>query len=399
MSRFAPEKRNVRSSSNGAANGKYVFKTNVWEVYVPYNKGFIIFKLLPGLNPEDGGETLDPVVLPDGSFGEWTKSVPIVQCGKGDHQVSFCAWTDYSTPDNEWDTPYYLAYTMVTRMNKLPKGDINRVESWVGLLHDGSKNEPATMPRPSEHTLAFCVPIFDQRGRRDLEQTKRQLHVLNLKKMATQALRDAVDYCMDNNVDILDFATGPLVSMWSGAAPDPWTGQPGSQDDRQYKTRLLDAVPDSPITKDISADAEAYKNLLLPWSHIINCPSMEQQARWCMNALPLDMLAQAWKDPMGNYLGFVTEDMAQRLDEGCRLAWEAEQKIRDAQHAKFSGRATFVQPTQSAPTNQAPTLTQFPSAIPGLTKPISYNPVPEKFSGMMSDQIPFDESDPDIERL
>lgn len=450
MSRFCVEQRVNRSafSSSSSSRSTHLFKAsaNVWEVFVPWQKGFSLFKVLPGLNPEDGGETLDPMMLPDGSFGSWQTSAPVVVCGKGDQQITFCALTDFYHPVSLNQTPYYLAYNMVTRMSKLPQNDLNRVDSWVNLLYGTGSMDPALMQKPVDHTFVGVLNLMGKNNA--LERSLNQLHVLHLKRQATEALRNAVNSCSAANIDITDFREGPLVSLWSSNVEDPWTSEPANKNARDYGWRLLDAIPNSSVSKDMSAYAEQIKNLLLPWSHVIYCPSLEQQARWCMEVLPPDLLFQAWKDPMGSFYSFVTDDMANQLNEGCRLKWQQENAIQAARQARFSQVQQPVQTASQAPVQQtaptfsqapvAPTMTQAPqsqprafvqkeaaqpiqqprfttskpaveqtpqvnvsSSIPGLVPPSprSYSPVPEQCKDMMSNDIPFDEDDPDIEKL
>lgn len=438
MSKFGIEKRVNRSAFNNSSSSSrntHLFKAsaNVWEVFVPYQKGFTLFKVLPGLNPEDGGDTLDPMILPDGSFGSWQTSAPVVVCGKGEQQVTFCALTDFYHPTSVNQTPYYLAYNMVNRMSKLPSNDLNRVDSWVNLLYGTGANDPAVMPKPTDHTFVAVINLSTSKGQDVVERALNQLHILHLKTAATRALRDAVNSCSASGIDITDFQNGPLVSIWSGVADDPWTSAPGNKDSRQYNYRLLDSIPNSSTTKDFSQYAARFKDMLLPWSHILYCPSMEEQARWCMEALPPDLLFQAWKDPMGSFYPFVTDDMANQLNEGCRLKWERENARQAAQQARFARVETpaqapqqmfrpapqqqqnFVINTQPAQPVQQPVQSQNPtqqnvgptprvdisSSIPGLIPPSarSYSPVPDQFKDMLSKNIPFDADNPDIEKL
>lgn len=421
MSRFVAEQRVNRSAFNSSSSTRntHLFKAsaNVWEVFVPYQRGFTLFKILPGLNPEDGGDTLDPMVLPDGSFGSWQTSAPVVVCGKGEQQVTFCALTDFYHPVSLNQTPYYLAYNMVVRMSKLPQNDLNRVDSWVNLLYGTGSMDPACMQKPADHTFVAVINLSSGRGQVNIERSLNQLHVLHLKRQATQALRDAVNSCSSSGVDITDFKNGPIVSIWSGVADDPWTSAPGSKDSRQYNYRLFDAIPNSQVTKDFSSYANAFKDILLPWSHVIYCPTLEQQARWCMEALPPDLLFQAWKDPMGSFYPFVTEDMAAQLNEGCRIKWANENARQAARQAKMAGfnppmqqaapatvqqpvQQPMVRPEQSMRVEETPQV-NVSSSIPGLVPPAarSYSPVPDQFKDMLSKNIPFNEDDPDIEKL
>lgn len=434
MSKFGIEQRVNRSALNVSSSGanfsnSHLFKANanVREVFIPWQKGFSLVKILKGLNPEDGGETFDPMILPDGSFGSWQTSAPVVVLGKGEQQTTFCALSDFYHPVNLNQTPYYLAYNMVSRMSKMPQNDLNRVDSWVNLLYGTGSTDPAVMQKPAEHTFVAVINLVGKNN--TIERSLNQLHVLHLKRQATVALRNAVNSCMASGVDITDFRDGPLVSIWSSNVEDPWTNEPANKNARDYGWRLFDSVPNTGITKDFSAYESQVKDLLLPWSHILYCPSLEQQARWCMDVLPPSLLTQAWKDPMGSFYSFVTDAMAKQLDEGCRIEWQQESARQAEKQARMYGRYNQtsqqvpqqttqpVPPAQPAPKPVAPRFTtggnstpnpveqppqvNMNSSIPGLIPPSprSYSPVPEQFKNMLSDGIPFDSDDPDIEKL
>ena len=429
MPRFSPIKRfNYKGSQNKSANaGKHLFKAeaNVWETFVPYSQGYLVFKILPGPNPDDGGETFDPMWRGPFEFGSWQIKLPVVICGKGDKQVTFCPFdsNEDCTPLDE--TPYYMVYNMLKDMKNRPVGDPNRVDAWVALLQDSGPTETATIPKPGDHTFAFVIPVYNAKGIVDVEQNKTHINVLHLKTLGDRALRDCCEECARVNppIDLTDFRDGPLVSMWSSNVADPWTGAPCNRDDRNYHTRLLDAIPGTHITKDFSRDIEFYKNILAPWEYIIETPSLEQQAKWIMDVLPLDLLARAWETSGGNYASFVNQEMALRLDDGCRAAIQAEQARRDAQFAQMNSRFTqrSAATAQSAQTHEPITpLFQQPgtqppqpntqSSIPGFTPMGGYPPVPNQYGNLMSNPPqnqqpnppqtpPFKPDDPDMEQL
>ena len=422
MPRFAPIKRfNYKASTNKSANaGKHLFKpeANVWETFVPFSQGYLVFKILPGLNPDDGGETFDPMWRSPFEFGSWQTSIPVVSCGKGDKMVTFCPLDSTADATSLDDTPYYLVYNMLNEMRKRPIGDAGRVDAWVALLQDSGPTESATIPKPQEHTFAFIIPIYNAKGIVDIEQNKNHINVLHLKTLGARALRDVCEECSRANpeIDLTDFRDGPLVSMWSSNVADPWTGTPSNRDDRNYHTRLLEAVPGTNITKDFSRDREFYKNILAPWEYLIETPSLEQQAKWIMDVLPLDLLARAWETSGGNYRDFVTQEMAQKLDDGCRAAIQAEQARQAAQFAQMSRRFQTTPQQQSLPHDPITPLFQQPgtqtpppntqSSIPGFTPLGGYPPVPNQYGNLMNNpkqqpefKPPFDTDDPDMERL
>ena len=377
-----------------------------------------MFKILPGLNPDDGGETFDPMWRGPFEFGSWQTSIPVVSCGKGDKMVTFCPLDSTADATSLDETPYYLVYNMLNDMRKRPIGDAGRVDAWVALLQDSGPTESATIPKPQEHTFAFIIPIYNAKGIVDIEQNKNHINVLHLKTLGARALRDVCEECSRANpeIDLTDFRDGPLVSMWSSNVADPWTGTPSNRDDRNYHTRLLEAVPGTNITKDFSRDREFYKNILAPWEYLIETPSLEQQAKWLMDVLPLDLLARAWETSGGNYMDFVTQEMAQKLDDGCRAAIQAEQARQAAQFAQMSRRFQPTPQQQSLPHDPITPLFQQPgtqtpppntqSSIPGFTPLGGYPPVPNQYGNLMNNpqqqqdpKPPFDTDDPDMERL
>lgn len=419
MYRFEPKKRITTTEAVAQTNfyGKYLFKpgTNVNEVFVPYFSGSLVFKMIPGQNPEDGGETLDPLVLPGTRiYGSWQVTIPVVSCGKGDKRINYCPWTEYGNSAGLEATPYALVYKMMQDMKKRPAGDPNRVESWLNLMYDGNRTGGATLSKMSSHTLLFCAPVFKNTEVYDVARTRKWLHVLNLSPAGARALRTMLDELIDSgeNIDPLDFKTGPFVQMFSGYAGDPDTDDGGNQESKEYFARLTPYVPNTRISCDFSQYEEDYKELLRPWDYLIQCPTKEQQALWLLDVLPPDMLTQAWKDAVGEYYPFVTAEIAKRLEVGCQRVWQEEM-------AKTSARLSRLNPNQNQMNQMPPMMQQQApqqmvapqqpvqppkpvsgnSAIPGLTKNTGYAPVPPKFQNMVSDDIPFDMPGEDLEQL
>lgn len=415
------ERRVSRStaSTNKAANwGNYVFKKDVYEVFVPFSQGNIVFKLLPGLNPDDAGETTDPMLLDNGDWGSWQTSVRIVSCGDGDKRVQYCDQVDYWDPVSSDSTPYGLAYNMCKRMETAD--EFQRISDWVALTKNGNATRPATMPKVSERTYAFCVPYWTHKGVYDHNLTKQKLHVICLKKLASESLFDLCEKCCrkDPPIDLTDAKTGPFISMWSGAATNPYTGEAGDPNNRRYNVKLFKTMPNTQISCDISAELDDYLNLMDSWSQLIYFPDFEQQARYLMKALPLDMLAQAWSDAEG-YMSFVTEDMARTLEQGKAAGWKKRQQRMQAQMNQYQ---MSMQPTMEFNTKpkaseeislDEPAKPQVkesddieiedipsfkpsnkPSAIPGFGQNKGYAPVPPNYSNMM-DEIPLEDEEDD----
>ena len=401
------EKRVYHSSeTNRAADwGRYVFKKDVYEVFVPFQQGHVVFKLLPGLNPDDAGETTDPMILPDGHYGNWQIKLRIVSCGEPGKTVTYCEYTDNEDPADIGESPYSLAYKLCQQMAAMEKDNINRIEDWVTLIKNGTISRAATMPKAADRLYAFCVPYYTSKGLYDHELTKRKLHVLCLKKKATEALDDVCEKCFQENIDLTDMKTGPFIAMWSGAASNPFTGEAGNSNKMEYNIKLFNKMPHNGAPCDISMDQEAYLNLLDSWSEIVNFPSFEQQAKYLMRALPLDLLAQAWSDITG-YRSFVTPEMAKTLEAGKIKGWQDRQKRMQAQMSQYqfanlqAGEAVEpAKPAASSLISDAVDLPAGPSAPAQADNPLSnlppaYPPVPDKFNNMVDD-IPFPEDDSD----
>lgn len=428
MYRFEPKKRITTTESVSQSNfyGRYLFKPGVQvnEVFVPYFSGCLIFKMIPGQNPEDGGATLDPLVLPGTRiFGSWQTTVPFVSCGKGDKRINYCPWTEYGNSAGLETTPYALVYKLVSDMKKRPQGDPNRVDSWLTLMYDGNKSGGATLTKMSSHTLLFCAPAYKNTDVYDMSRTRKWLHVLNLSPAGARALRNMLDELIDSgeNIDPLDFKTGPFIQMFSGRAGDPETNDGGDPESKEYFARLTPYVPNTNITCDVSAYAEDYKELLRPWDYLIQCPSKEQQATWLMDVLPPDLLSQAWRDSVGEYYPFVTAELAKRLEIGCQKVWQQKMAQVSAEMSRFAPVTPTLQPIMTQPVMQQPVQPVIPQqsvqpqqtvkpmeppkpvtnggAIPGLIKRPGYAPVPPQYNNMMSDDVPFDMPGEDLEQL
>jgi len=351
------------------------------------------------LNPEDGGETTDPMVLENGDWGSWQTSIRVVSCGEAGKTIAYCEQTDYWSPAPVESSPYSLAYKLCKNMENWD--EYRRISDWVNLTKNGTATRPATMPKAQERTYAFCVPYWTHKGLYDHNLTKQKLHVICLKKLASEALYDLCEKCWrkDTPMDLTDFKTGPFISMWSGAASNPYTGEAGDPNNRRYNVKLFRTMPNTQISCDISAEKEDYLNLMDSWSQLINFPSFEQQARYLMTALPLDLLAQAWSDATG-YFDFVTDDMARTLEAGKKEGWQKRQQRMQAQMSQYQ----MQMPTQSStPTVSSspmvddeipidPVKPVNPGAFPGLSK--GYAPVPDQYQNYM-DEVPFDDEDDD----
>ena len=409
------EKRVYHSSeTNRAADwGRYVFQKDIYEVFVPFSQGHVVFKLLPGLNPDDAGETTDPMILPNGKPGNWQTKLRIVSCGEPGKTVTYCEYDDYEDPSSIGDSPYSLAYKMCQQMSVLEEDNINRIGDWVSLIKNGTATRAATMPKAADRVYAFCVPYYTNKGVYDHELTKRKLHVLCLKKKASEALDTKCYECFqaDPPIDLTDMQTGPFIAMWSGAASNPFTGEAGNANKMEYNIQLFNKMPHNGASCDISADKETYLNLLDSWSEIINFPSFEQQAKYLMKALPLDLLAQAWSDVTG-YRSFVTPDMAKALEAGKAEGWQKRQQRIQAQLSQYQmANAQAVQANVATPTAPVTPAVETPKVASPLISdidipvapvqppkpespmsniPPAYPPVPNKFSNLVED-IPFDE--------
>lgn len=407
--------RPVAQLSKASNWGNYVFQKDVYEVYVPFSQGNIVFKLLPGLNPTDGGETTDPMVLENGDWGSWQTSVRIVSCGDSGKTIQYCEQVDYWDPVSSESTPYGLAYNMCKRMETMD--EFQRISDWVALTKNGNATRPATMPKVSERTYAFCVPYWTHKGMYDHNLTKQKLHVICLKKLASEALFDLCEKCWrkDTPIDLTDVKTGPFISMWSGAAPNPYTGEMGDPNNRRYNVKLFRSVPNTNISCDLSEEIEDYLNLMDSWSQLIHFPNFEQQARYLMKVLPLDMLAQAWSDA-SSYMDFVTEDMARTLEAGKAQGWQKRQQRMQAQMSRYQmsmPKPAEVTPTKPAVEPQQPTsdsididideITPFKptsqsSSIPGFGTTPAYPPVPNQYQNLM-DEVSYDDDDDDDDNL
>lgn len=416
------EKRVYHSSeaSRAADWGRYVFQKDIYEVFVPFTQGHVVFKLLPGLNPDDAGETTDPMILPNGKPGNWQTKVRIVSCGEPGKTVTYCEYDDYEDPSDISESPYSLAYKLCQQMSVLEEDNINRISDWVSLIKNGTATRAATMPKAADRVYAFCAPYYTNKGIYDHELTKRKLHILCLKKKATEALEDKCNECFqaEPSIDLTDFATGPFIAMWSGAASNPFTGEAGNANKMDYNIQLFSKMPHNGASCDISAEKEAYLDLLDSWSEIINFPSFEQQAKYLMKALPLDLLAQAWSDAAG-YKSFVTPEMAKTLEAGKAQGWQARQQRIQAQLSQYQtanpyaslNTATPVVTPQATVAPQTPVVELPKSAgaplisdidlpatpvkpaqpeSPMSSIPPAYPPVPNKFSNLVED-IHFDE--------
>ena len=126
MAEFKPTKR-VRptqqvQTANASDYGMYLYKAAVRDFRPAWERGITVFRILPGLNPDTGYSTFDPMYLEDIEPGLWIYSTHVVQnAGIDDRRVTFIMRDSFDNDDyNMAMSPYNVMYKAVSGMKSLP---------------------------------------------------------------------------------------------------------------------------------------------------------------------------------------------------------------------------------------------------------------------------------------
>lgn len=325
MAEFKPTKR-VRptqqvQTANASDYGMYLYKAAVRDFRPAWERGITVFRILPGLNPDTGYSTFDPMYLEDMEPGLWIYSTHVVQnAGIDDRRVTFIMRDSFDNDDyNMAMSPYNVMYKAVSGMKSLPV--TQRI--WCDLLEGGNGRSPS-MPNPKKPQYFIqCIPYCKDDKTYNFNESLTQLHICRLTSSAGEALRKELDmmYIQDNNFDVTALDQSWFVTIWNNAHKHPYTGAEGNSRfssyacsiDATYRARDEFQGSDCMLTKYESQ----IKSLVKPWDQILRFPSVEQQADWlcyAFDAAP-DMVMYAFSD----HPEWITERIRNKAGMGAQV--------------------------------------------------------------------------------
>lgn len=365
---FIPTKR-VRSiqqvaSANDSDFGMYIYKTAVREIRPVWDRGFLVLRLLPGLNPDTGYETFDPMYLSDTEPGMWIYSTHVVAgAGLDDRRVTFIMRDSFDADDyNMALSPYNVMYKAIKGMESLPV--TQRV--WGDLLEGGNNRPPALPNAKRPNYFVQCIPYCRDDKVFNFNESLSQLHVCRMTSSAGEAMRKELDmkYMADHSFDATALDQSWFVTIWNNTHKHPYTGAEGNSRFLTYACsvddtyRARDEYQGSKAT--LSNYEQQIKSLVKPWDQILRFPSVEQQADWlcyAFDSVP-DMVMYAFSD----HPEWISERIRNKAGMGAQVHTNVHQAaVAQPQQPQIRMNTTGI-PKQSAKPAEPPFKPLMPNA-------------------------------------
>lgn len=306
MADFTPTKR-VRpqqqvQTANDSTFGVYLYNTAVTEVRPIWESGYTVFRALPGLNPDTGYTTFDPLFINEAETGLWIYNTHVVAgAGIDDHRVTFIMRDSFSGDDfNLAQSPYNVLYKSVKDMESLPL----QQRIWSDFLV-GRNGRGAALPncrRPNY--FIQCVPYRRGDHTFNANDALSNLHVIRMTSSAGEALKKALDVMRTEHpdIDITALDQSWFVTLWNKKKPHPYLHTAGDERALSYECSLDQMYRGNDEYTGASAALNGMearvKSLVKPWDKVLRFPSFAEQADWlcyAFDSVP-DMIMRAFAD-------------------------------------------------------------------------------------------------------
>lgn len=306
MSDFTPTKR-VRptqqvQTANDSTFGIYLYSTAVNEVRPIWESGYTVFRALPGLNPDTGYTTFDPLYINEAETGLWVYNTHVVAgAGIDDHRVTFIMRDSFSADDfNLAASPYNVLYKSVKDMESLPV--TQRI--WSDLL-SGRNGRGAALPncrRPSY--FIQCIPYKRGDHTFNAQDALNSLNIIRMTSSAGEALKHTLDKARaeDPSMDITALDQSWFITLWNKKKPHPYTHAAGDERALSYDCCFDKVYRGNDEYQGSSAlltgMGDKIRQLVKPWDQVLRFPSFEEQADWlcyAFDSVP-DMIMRAFAD-------------------------------------------------------------------------------------------------------
>ena len=306
MADFTPTKR-VRpqqqvQTANDSTFGVYLYNTAVTEVRPIWESGYTVFRALPGLNPDTGYTTFDPLFINEAETGLWIYNTHVVAgAGIDDHRVTFIMRDSFSGDDfNLAQSPYNVLYKSVKDMESLPL----QQRIWSDFLV-GRNGRGAALPncrRPNY--FVQCIPYRRGDHTFNANDALSNLHVIRMTSSAGEALKKSLDVMRTEHpdIDITALDQSWFVTLWNKKKPHPYLHTAGDERALSYECSLDQVYRGNDEYQGTSAALNGMdtriKSLVKPWDQVLRFPSFEEQADWlcyAFDSVP-DMIMRAFAD-------------------------------------------------------------------------------------------------------